>query len=424
LLLVACTLAFLVPSTALADAPGTRGEEPLPRGSTADSAEWRDVQQLAPIVAAPDGDVYTPLNDNNQWIGRRLNIGGWVLDAGLGISTGLLLTVNVVLAAALKLLSDNAPALAACGGNLNILWCTPPELFLDASQPIGAAVRTIWGTLEPIAISLVGVLFTVRIGRLVVAGAGGLAAEGKTLVLNFAVALVWIKSSAAIIGAMMRALNEFHSLVMTEALRRILRQAGDAVATFDFAVAAATLVMLVVLLALVVKALMRVVQLTVLIGIAPLMGALLMDRSTSARFGQWLGKLVDVLLQQTAWVFFLWFGALFYDGVIPAAGSDGEQLVGGRIVAAVIFAMALGGESILAGIAGATTAPGGMLGNTLSSVVSGRFASQAARFGWHTFGPQRRPKQQRESDSPPRPTTSADPSQSAAARRNRKAGAR
>jgi hypothetical protein len=423
LVVLACALALLTPLPALADAPGTRGEEPQPIGSAADTAEWHTVRQLPPIVAAPDSDVFTPPDDNNQWIGRRLNLGGWILDAGLGIGAGLLLTVNVVLIAALQLLSDNAPALAACGGSLNILWCTPPELFLDEAHPIGAVVRTIWRALEPIAISLVGVLFTVRIGRLVVAGPQSLAAEGKSLVLHFAMALVWIKSAGAVLGAMMRALNEFHSLVMSDALKRMLEQARDAVGTLDFALAAATLVMLVTLVALVVKALARVVQLTVLIGIAPVMGALLMDRSTSARFGQWLGKLIDVLLQQTAWVFFLWFGALFYDGVMPSSASTIEAQVGGRIVAAVIFAMALGGESILAGIAGSASAPGGVLGSALTTVVSGRFAGQVARFAWRAASTKRKPKQERETERPERPTTSADPSQSAAARRNRKAGA-
>jgi hypothetical protein len=416
---IVLALALCAPRLALADAPGTRGEQPQPVGNAGDTGDWRYVEQRSPTGASLALPAFAPQDDtSSEWIGREINVGSWILDAGMGIGSALLATLNYALLDGLRALSEGAPTLAGCGGHLNILWCTPPELFLDPRQPIGGVVRTIWGTLEPVAISLIGVLFVVRIGRLMATGPAGLAAEGKAVVIAFAVALVWIKSADTVLRFMMAGLNEFHSLVMTQALRTLLDQSAYPVDTLNIGLQATTLVMVVALLALVVKALMRVVQLTLLIGLAPLMGALLMDRSTSARFGQWLGKLIDVLLQQTAWVFFLWFGALFYAQAMPADPQQIETVVTGRVVATVVFGMALGGESILAGIASATAAPGGLIGSVLSTITSGRFAVQALRYAT------RSPSQARSvpatgdvNGAPDRGTTAADPRQSAAAKR-------
>lgn len=405
------------PHVALADAPGTRGEEPAPEGSAGAAGDWRGVQQMPPVDAAPLALMDQPATAEPAWLARQPNVGSWILDAGMGIGSAVVATLNYALVSGLRQLVDAAPGVAGCDGSLNILWCTPPELFLDREHSIGGVVHTIWGVLEPIAITLVGLLFTVRIGRLIVEGPRSLAAEGKALVVTFAVSLVWITSAGRVLRFMMAALNEFHGLVMTQAARELLAQPFVPVGTLNFGLQAVTLVLVVVVIALIVKALMRVVQLTVLIGVAPLMGALLMDRATSPRFGQWLGKLIDVLLQQTAWVFFLWFGALCYAQAAPADAGSIEPMITGRIIATVIFGMALGGESILAGIAGAGAAPGGLVGGAVTTLASGRFALQAARLSWRDAA--RTPAARPSVSAPSSPPATANPSQSAAAQRQK-----
>ena len=407
------------PHVALADAPGTRGEEPVPEGSAGAAGDWRGVRQLPPADAGPLALMDGPDMTSLDWLARQPNVGAWILDAGMGIGSAVVATLNYALVSGLRHLIDSAPGAAGCDGSLNILWCTPPELFLGRGHTIGGLVNTIWAALEPIAITLVGVLFTVRIGRLIVEGPRSLATEGKGLVVTFAISLVWITSADSVLRFMMSALNEFHGLVMTQAARELLAQPLVPMGTLNFGLQVVTLVLMIVVIALVVKALMRVVQLTVLIAVAPLMGALLMDRATSPRFGLWLGKLVDVLLQQTAWVFFLWFGALFYAQAVPVGLDRIEPMVTGRILATVIFGMALGGESILAGIAGTGVAPGGLVGGAVTSIASGRFAFQAARISWRHATKIPAPRPGAPASAPSSPPSMANPRLSAAAQRQK-----
>ena len=54
----------------------------------------------------------------------------------------------------------------------------------------------------------------------------------------------------------------------------------------------------IVILLLTVKCFFRLVRIIVLISIAPLAGAMLMDRSMSARFKSWLDKLIELFFEQ------------------------------------------------------------------------------------------------------------------------------
>jgi hypothetical protein len=95
-----------------------------------------------------------------------------------------------------------------------------------------------------------------------------------------------------------------------------------------------------------------------------------------------------------------------------------------RILATVALGMALGGESALAGIAGAGAAPGGLVGNAVASLASGRGVTRAARWLGRTAS--HRGKSFAEAAAAlgggrtaPMPPAAADPARSVAAQRPR-----
>ena len=105
---------LLTPPAALADAPGTRGPHAAGQGSTgttargtdnkgtssltSDATRWQGVQELPP----PSYDLRSasvpglaPMRQSGgengpiAWLGRNLNPGNWILDAGMGIFAGI-----------------------------------------------------------------------------------------------------------------------------------------------------------------------------------------------------------------------------------------------------------------------------------------------------------------------------------------------
>ncbi|MFO7167065.1 MAG: type IV secretion system protein [Chloroflexota bacterium] len=424
-LLLCCAVALLAPRPAHADAPGTRGDDVAPQGSSGGAGDWSAVRALPPPDVPAVAPAAMPKSNDwpLDWLGRELATGNWVMDAGLGIASGAIGTMNQALTLGLQQLIAVATAESSCAGGVNIITCTPPELFLDSHRSIGSVVHTIWGALTPIAISLIGLLFTLRIGRLIAEGPRSLAAEGKPLVISFVLALLFVKGSDRVLRVMMSALNEFHGLLLRQTTQGLLEQMLQPSVHLNFGLQITTLVMLVTVFALAVKALMRMVQLTILISIAPLMGALLMDRSTSPRFGQWLAKLLDTLLQQTAWVFFLWIGSLFFGQALLTGQTQVEEIVIGRILATVVFGMAIGGESALAGIAGAGAPPSGLVGTSVAALARGRMLARTTRWlsravGRRESAPAAAAQERgREPAAPSGPAAAADPARSAAARR-------
>src|SRR3954470_9392659 len=104
-LLCAVGLACL-PGLALADAPGTRGPGTAGQGSvgagprtrsSVTTPAWSDVQELplpsmrapaaAPALVPQQGG---PESGPITWLGRNLNPGNWILDAGMGIFAGII----------------------------------------------------------------------------------------------------------------------------------------------------------------------------------------------------------------------------------------------------------------------------------------------------------------------------------------------
>jgi hypothetical protein len=313
-------------------------------------------------------------------LGRQPAVGNWVFDAGLGIAGGVLATINEALILGVTELALGSGE-SGCSAVHNIILCTSPELFFGGASGelagIPAVIGQLWPAMESVAIGLIGLLFVVRIGRMVAEGPGSLATEGKSLVISFALALAWVSGAEGILRMILGMLNELHALVAGDALRDLMERAFLPGASLNLGGQLTLLVLVVTALILAGKAVLRLVHLTILISVAPLMGALLIDRTTSARFGRWFGALVEVLLQQTAWVFFFRIGVELFEQSGPGAGGT-EQIVA-NLMAAMVFGMAVGGERVLAGIAGATGGPGGMVGSALGSALSGRSVLRAGR---------------------------------------------
>jgi hypothetical protein len=94
----------------------------------------------------------------------------------------------------------------------NFVFCTPGSLTYD--HP---GVRAIWGVLSSIAAGLVTILFTVRLGRMIVEGPRALAAEGKGLLLTFIVSLSFIQATGPICKLLIDFFNGLSNLLLARA---------------------------------------------------------------------------------------------------------------------------------------------------------------------------------------------------------------
>ncbi len=303
---------------------------------------------VAPAAAQATSGRWQAVGDDWVWLDRELVVGNWVLDAGMGIAAGMLASINEtlrVIFAALLSLIDPDPA---CG-QLGIILCTPPALFLDRGGALGAAVQQLWDIVQPIAGALVGLLLLVRIGRLIVDGPGDLVHEARSLTVHGSAALAGIYAGESFIALALDALNEVHrALLPADALEQMIWQRPVA-AELSIGLELTTLTLLIVVGLLLIRALLRIVMLALLIGVAPLAAALLIDRATAPHFGTWLARLGDTLLQQSVWVGCLGVGAACFGAVTRAPADDVSGQLGALAASAAIFALALGGEAWLPG---------------------------------------------------------------------------
>src|SRR5262249_43493848 len=149
--------------------------------------------------------------------------------------------------------------------------------------------------LSGIAAGLVTILFTVRLGRMIVEGPRSLAAEGKGLLLTFIVAMTFIQATGPICSLLIEFFNGLSNLLLSKAALSFPSQdVGD----LNLGANILFLILWTLILLLIIKSFTRVVQIILLISVAPIAGALLMDRSTSARFRSWFEKLIELLLSQ------------------------------------------------------------------------------------------------------------------------------
>ena len=149
-----CLLSLaLTPAAALADAPNTRGPRPSGQGGfgtglssagtiTSDAVRWRGVQVLPPpsyalqSVTVPNASPLPQSGAENgpiAWLGRTLNPGNWILDAGMGIFAGIIKTFSGLLQKAHEAVVGDASVIPTGCDNAatNFVFCTPGNLTYD-----------------------------------------------------------------------------------------------------------------------------------------------------------------------------------------------------------------------------------------------------------------------------------------------------
>jgi hypothetical protein len=228
---LALMMVLLVPLPVLADAPGTRGPEnqgqgsvgvpPNSVGDVASGSLWRDVRELPPPSISARGPGYAPLRQQSggessaiTWLGRSLNPGNWILDAGMGIFAGIVKMFGGIMQKAVEAFLGTASVLPAGCDNAatNFVFCTPASLTYD--HP---GVKIVWGVLSGIASGLVTILFTVRLGRMIVEGPRTLATEGKGLLLTFIFAMTFIQATYTISWMIVEFFNGISNLLLSRA---------------------------------------------------------------------------------------------------------------------------------------------------------------------------------------------------------------
>jgi hypothetical protein len=385
---------LITPPAALADAPVTRGPATQGQGQgsigtpstgadlISTGAVWRDVRELPPPALVARGPSFTPSDRSWRqqggesgpitWLQRELNPGNWILDAGMGIFAGIVKMFGGIMQKAVAAFLGTASVLPAGCDNAatNFVFCTPAGLTYD--HP---GVKIVWGVLSGIAAGLVTILFTVRLGRMIVEGPRTLASEGKGLLLTFLFAMAFIQSTQSICKLIIDFFNGISNLLLSRAALSLPSQdVGD----LNIGSNILFLVLWILILLLIIKSFTRIIQIIILIGCAPIAGALLMDRSTSSRFRSWFEKLIELLLGQiNLAIIFIVITAILQ----PYQGrGEGDAFVS-FLLSIVMMGMALSGKSMI-GVAGAALSGGGngvlsflkyqVVGGALRKAIGGR----------------------------------------------------
>jgi hypothetical protein len=358
---------LLLPGVALADAPGTRGPQAQAHGGVGNAptgASWSGVRELPPPAILTRSSAAMPFAAPQQqggqdsgpiaWLGRNLNPGNWILDAGMGIFAGIVkMFGGMAQKAASAFLGTSSVLPSGCdNAATNFVFCTPANLTYD--HP---GVRAIWGVLSGVAAGLVTILFTVRLGRMIVEGPRALAVEGKGLLLTFIVAMGFIQATGPVCKLLIDFFNGLSNVLLS---RASLAFPSQDVGDLNIGSNILFLALWVLILLLVLKSFARLVQIIILLALAPIAGALLMDRSTSPRFRSWFEKLIELLLSQINLVIiFIVISAILQ----PYQGQAAGDAFVGFVLSIVMMGTALSGRSVI-GIA--TSAIGGGGGGMLS----------------------------------------------------------
>jgi hypothetical protein len=321
---------------------------------------WNGVRELPPPASLTRGSVALPFQVPQQqeapesgpitWLMRNLNPGNWILDAGMGIFAGIVKMFGGMAQKAATAFLGSASVLPTGCDNAatNFVFCTPGSLTYD--HP---GVRTIWGVLSSIAAGLVTILFTVRLGRMIVEGPRALAAEGKSLLLTFIVSLSFIQATGPICKLLIDFFNGLSNLLLS---RASLAFPSQDVGDLNIGSNILFLTLWVIILLLILKSFTRLVQIIILLAMAPIAGALLMDRSTSARFRSWFEKLTELLLSQINLVIiFIVISAILQ----PYQGQAAGDAFVGFVLSIVMMGTALSGKSVIGIAAGAIGGGGG-----------------------------------------------------------------
>jgi hypothetical protein len=376
-----CAL-LLMPPPARADAPVTRGQEqPTSQGSLAHSAAianaWQGLRAL-PVQSRSPGTPYTlrprpQAQDDGvwSWLGLEPNIGKWVMDSGLGVTGGIAATTNQTLLLAIQSSVGDMSSIASCESATSFIFCAPEAMFFGgAGFSVAGIITTTWRVLSPIGIGLVTVTFVIRLGRLIVEGPSSLTEEGKRLIPTFLATVIFVSQPAALLRPCFTLANTVSATLLQsippDAISRLLANFQPSAGGISLASNMVSLVLMIVTLLVIFKAAGRMFRLFALLAVAPLMGALLLDRATAPRFWAWLIRTVDTLLGQIPLVIFFWLGVLFWQphGDISARFGD----ISAGILSIFTFGMMLGGETILAGL-GIPSTPSSMVGRLIAAAA-------------------------------------------------------
>ncbi|HET9222016.1 MAG TPA: hypothetical protein VFO07_05900, partial [Roseiflexaceae bacterium] len=375
-----CAL-LLAPQPAHADAPVTRGQETSNQGGLANPTtianSWRGVQELPlpnqgsrvserlrPPPQAQDDGVWS-------WLGLEPNIGKWVMDSGLGVTGGIAATANQTLLLAIQATAGDMSSITSCESATAFIFCAPEAMFFGgAAFSVAGIITTTWRVLSPIGISLVTVIFVIRLGRLIVEGQSSLAEEGKRLIPAFLAAVIVVAQPAAILRPCFTLANTVSSTLLQsippEAVERLFSNFQPSAGGISLANNLVSLVLMIITLLVIFKAAGRMFRLFALLAVAPLMGALLLDRATAPRFWAWFIRTIDTLLAQIPLVIFFWLGVLFWQPRSDVNTQFGD--ISATILSIFTFGMMLSGETILAGL-GLPTTPSSMVGRLLAATA-------------------------------------------------------
>ena len=141
---------LVLPHPVLADAPVTRGPEQGGQGGTGSPSTsantWRGVRELPPptrfargnwSAGIPAPTQQSGAGDGAAWLGRQLNPGNWILDAGMGIFAGIVKMFGAMAQkGALAFVGPSVLPGGCDNAATNFVFCTPPSLtYPDVRWP-------------------------------------------------------------------------------------------------------------------------------------------------------------------------------------------------------------------------------------------------------------------------------------------------
>lgn len=414
----ACWLLVLLaaaPSIALADAPGLRGPESAPVGDVGSTA-WTDIEPLPPLsgelepsghpvdgerwgtARVPAAAIYDQVPDKTIGTAafslRALNPGNWVLDAGLGIVSAAMQSVQQTLLGFVSAVGGTTPPTAeadtnlGCAGSMSLLFCTTPKQLLpsyDRLDPkmttvpgiVPQALNTIWLALQPAAFALLTIVFTVRLGRVMYAGPAAFRSEVKALLLPFLAASALVAITPMLLRILLSIFAALNAAIISGGIvdRAVLEipfltyVPTDFLPSLALGPTLAVLALYVVLFCAFVAAIVRLAKLALLFALAPLAGATLIDRGTAHYFHAWLSRVLELLLHQLGWSVGALVGSTVLRTLLPAqedTTTDGNAFVIQTIGTTLILLFMLYHQQLFSGVfALAAGAPSPVMGSNV-----------------------------------------------------------
>jgi hypothetical protein len=372
-------LLICMPRLTLADAPGTRGPQRASVGAAEHTLLWSDVQPMPPLdqllrppaseVAQPGAasthtfTLPAPLSQDDSggssWMSRVLNPGNWIMDAGMGISTGLLATMSDIVLATVRHLID------VPDGCIGVIFCTPESTLFESAGVISVSLAAVWERLIPVAGMLLTCFFVLRVGQIAMAGPHQFGTEGRSLVITMIAALVMITQSGPFLRALVTLFNSLNGAILAMDGTRLLELIISR-PPLNFGVILTQLIFFLMLLCLLFVGYLRLFKLFLLFALAPLMGALLMAPAQVTYFRNWVNTILALLVEQTVWVvaFMIGITLAMPGGTIPDISdpANNAETIRHFVGATIAIVLALCSRSLLNNVFHAVVPSGASFG--------------------------------------------------------------